>query len=361
MAEPATSLALLQTQMGHETWLGILWGRSFEQVAGKRGVRFARELEIPRRFNPLKIREDIRRIRAFIKRERISVVHCHLLHDHWLAALALRGLGDDKPILVRTVHRYEQMRRDPIHKWLFCTATDLLITVSSEQQSIISTAYGEAACKIRVIPGGVNAERFHPELSGEAVRRDMGERPTAAVAGIVAHLGYHRGHDWLLAAAPKVAEACPRASMWIVGQGEIKYRLRAQVRDPKYHDRVVMAGYRDADLPETYAAIDVLLMLALGSEGSARAALEAMSSGRPVIGVRKGSLIDLIEDGVDGLLVNEGNVDELADALIRMLNDRDQMRRMGTRARQKILANYTEQRRAERTLAAYAEVAQQKH
>jgi glycosyltransferase involved in cell wall biosynthesis len=246
------------------------------------------------------------------------------------------------------------MRRDPLHHWLFEKQTGLIITVSTEQRDMILRAHPSLGDRIRVIFGGVNPERFRPDLPGAAlVRADMGEKPDSAVAGIVAHLGYNRGHSWLLKAAPAVVEAVPNATLWIVGQGEIKYELREELRKPQYRRRVLMTGYRSADLPETYAAMDVGLLLGLGSEGSARAALEAMASGRPVIAVRKGSLCDTITDGKDGILVAENDVPSLQDALVRLLSNREEARRMGFAAREKILREFTENHRAAKTMAAY--------
>lgn len=362
VAEPATSLAQHQIRSGCGTWMAAVWGRSFEQRLRERGVPLAEELDLRRLYNPLSIRRQIRTLRQWVGQHQPDIVHCHLLHDHWMAALALRAVpARDRPLLVRTVHRYETMRRDPWHRWLFSRATDLLITVSTAQRDLIARAYPAAAARTRVIYGGINPDQWAPDHPGAAeVRADMGERSDSVVAGIVAHLGFNRGHDWLLAAAPRVVETLPNAVIWIVGKGEIKKRLRNDLRDPRFRGRVVLAGYRTTDLPATYAAMEVGLLLGLGSEGSARAALECMATARPVIAVRKGALAETITHGVDGILVDEGDVDALADALIRLLGDIPTARRMGAAAREKVLQSFTEQRRAENTMAAYREALEQR-
>jgi glycosyltransferase involved in cell wall biosynthesis len=289
-----------------------------------------------------------------LERETPDVVHCHLLHDHWMAALAIRGMRGKRPVLVRTVHRYEPMRRDPLHRGLFERHTQVVTTVSSEQQRIIGAAYPGLGGRLVLVHGGVNPERFRPDMAGAAaVRADLGEKPDACVVGIVAHLGYNRGHRWLLEAAPAALARAPKGTIWIVGQGELKYDLREQVKRAEFRGQVIMTGYRGEDLPDVYAAMDAGLLLGLGSEGSARAAMEAMSAGRPVIGVRKGALLDLIRDGENGFLVAENDVRGLADALGRLLADRPLARTMGEAARKTILAGFTEETRAARTLAIY--------
>jgi glycosyltransferase involved in cell wall biosynthesis len=356
VAEPATSVALHHLGAGCEVSIACIPERSLEERLRTMPLPMARGIDLARHLWPPAILAQIAGLRRHIESTRPHVVHTHLVHDHWLAALAIRKVRGANPLLVRTVHRYEQMLRDPLHRRLFERHTDLVITVSTAQRDLIAAAYPAAVPHLRVILGGVDAGRFRPDPAGRAmVRGDLGERPDAMVAGIVAHLGYNRGHRWLMAAAPRVVEEVPNAVVWIVGQGEIKYELRAEARRPEYRSRVIMAGYRDDDLAATYAAMDVGLLLGLGSEGTARAALEAMATARPVIGVRKGALLDTITHGEDGLLVPENNARALSAALIELLGNPEKTRQMGEAARRKMLASFTEERRAERTMEAYLE------
>ena len=357
VAEPATSLALHQLRTGCTVEMAALWGFSFEQTLREREVPMARDLIIERHINPISEWADIRKLRAYLEQHRFDIVHCHLIHDHWVAAMAIRGMSADKrPRLIRTVHRFEKMRRDPFHRILFERMTDLVITVSNAQKKIIETAHPKLRERVRVIHGGVDPERFRPEVEGaDAVRADMGEKPTSQVAAIVAHLGYNRGHHWLLKSAPAAIAKLSDATIWIVGNGEIREDLRKELRDERYRNQVLMAGYRKDDLAQVYATINVGLLLALGSEGSARAALECMAAGRPVIAVAKGALLDTITHGHDGLLVPENDVGALTDALVELLGNPEKSRQMGENARQTILARFTEETRAEKTLQAYRE------
>lgn len=361
VAEPAASLARQQIAHGHDVRAAAIWERSLEDGLVARGIPLARELNLQRKVDPVALRQDVLHLREYLLKNKIQIIHSHLLHDHWVAALAVRPLrGSARPLLVRTVHRYEPMRRDPWHKWLFVKATDVAITVSTEQRGLILRAYPEISDRLHVIFGAVDTERFRPNIPGAAlVRADMGEAPDARVAGIVAHLGYNRGHRWLLQAAPAVLDAVPNSTIWIVGQGELKHQLRAELRAPQFKHRVLLASYRTDDLPETYCAMDVALLLGLGSEGSARAALEAMASACPVIAVRKGALIDTIEDGINGLHVKENDTEALSAALIRLLGDPAESHRMGEIARNKITERFTEERRYAETLKAYLSAAAQ--
>lgn len=355
VAEPAASLALHQQRDGWTVRIACIWGRSMEERLRKLDLPVATDLRIPRRINPLATLKDIRNLRDYLITNKVQIVHCHQLHEHWLTALALRKWnGPNRPLLVRTVHRYETMRRDPWHKWLFSRATDLLITVSTEQADLIREAYPTCRGNIETIFGGVNPDKYKFDEEGrQQVRADMGESPDAVVGGIVAHLGYNRGHRWLLKSAPAALARASKGVIWIVGKGEMKKELRQATRDPRFMGRLVMTGYRSDDLPETYAAMDFAMLLGLGSEGSARAVLEAMSTSRPVIAINKGALRDTITHGVDGFLVEENDVEALTEHLTTLMNSRETCEKMGAAAREKILAKFTEQRRFEMTTQAY--------
>jgi glycosyltransferase involved in cell wall biosynthesis len=361
VAEPAVSLAVWHQRAGHETFVAGVGGRSFEESARERGARIATEIPLTLEYNPLRQWQLVRAIERFIRQHAIDVVHAHLPHDHWLAALAIRRVQDTPPVLVRTFHRYVAPRRDPAHRWLFERATDAIVTVSSAQGDMLRHAYPRVGGRIHVIHGGVDPQRFRFDPAARLrVRADMGEKPDAMVAGLVAHLGYNRGIQWLLAAAPTVVGTLDHATIWIVGQGELKNYLRRELKKEQYRRRVLLAGYRTDDLADTYSAMDVGLLLGLGSEGSARAALEAMATERPVVAVRKGALIDTITPGVDGWLVPENDVPALAAALIEALSDAERAKRMGQAAREKILSDFTEEHRARKTLELYEQLVAEK-
>jgi glycosyltransferase involved in cell wall biosynthesis len=355
VAEPVVSLAREQQRAGHEVWLACVPGQSFERRASQNGLRVLTHFHLDRRLNPLRFIADLREIRRFVRENRIEIVHSHLLHDNWMAALALLGV-QKPPLLVRTFHRWERPRADVFHRWLFGRRNDLTIATSRSLLAQFDGRVNLAPGSAEVVYGGVNYERFHPERSGEAFRREFNVSPDAPVAGIVARMSPGRGHRWLFNAAPEAARRLPQSRILLIGRGPLKKPLRAEIASSALRENVVMVGYRSKDLPETYAALDVALFLGMGSEGTCRAALEAMASGRPVIAIRAGALPEIIEDGKTGLLVEPDNAPALADAIVRLLSGRDERERMGRAARQSVLERFTESRRAEATIESYRAV-----
>lgn len=352
IAEPLVSLARKQQESGHHVWLACVPDQLFERRARLNGIRVLTQLHLDRRMHPLHFIGDLLGIRRFVRENRVEIVHCHLLHDNWLAALALLG-SPKPPLLARTFHRWERPRSDPFHRWLFGRRNDLTITTSRSLLALFDGRVALAPGTATVIYGGVDFERFHPDVSGEAVRREFAVPLDTPVAGIVARLTHGRGHHWLLNAVPEVVKRLPEARFFIVGRGPLKRPLRTETASPPLREYVIMTGYRSDDLPETYAAFDVALFLGLGSEGTCRAILEAMATGRPVIALRAAVLPEIIEDGKTGLLVEPDNVADLADAIVRLLSDRAERERMGRAARQAVLDRFAEDHRAAATIEAY--------
>ncbi|MBN1867931.1 glycosyltransferase family 4 protein [Candidatus Sumerlaeota bacterium] len=366
VAEPVTSLALEQQRLGHEVRLGCVGGRSFARKASARGVRLFEGLHLDRRLHPLHVVSDIVRLKRFCTRNRIDVVHCHLLHDHWLAAHTLRFypfISTRPPYLVRTLHSSEAPRADWLHRWLFLNATDALIGVSRTGCETSEKALGLPAGSIRPVMGAVDLERYRPGLDSQALRRELGIPAGAPVAGLVARMRAGRGLRWLVHAIPQVLARVPTAHFVVVGRGELKKWFRDEIADERFRGQVHWAGYRKidprpdlgrADLPTTYAAMNVSLFLGLGSEGSCRAILEAMACARPTVGVALSAVPEIVEDGQTGLLVKDRDEADLVEKLVEMLDDTERCARMGEAARRRAEAGFNETVRAEQVLRVYA-------
>jgi glycosyltransferase involved in cell wall biosynthesis len=360
VADPVISLASQQAASGHTVWLACIGGYTFEEKARESGVRIFTALTLDRRLHPPNLYADYRRLRQFIGDNDIDIVHTHLLHDNWLAGLALRGR--QRPhLLVRTMHRFEWPRGDPFHKWLFGKRTDAMITTSESMRQRIAKRVGLPPERVDIVHGGVDLQRFNPSLDPSIVRDEFNIPPEAPVVGIVARLRDGRGHHWLLRAAPEVLAQAPEARFLIVGRGELKRDLRARIAASPHADRLVMTGYRDEDLPEAYAAMNCALFLGQGSEGTCRAILEAMACGRPVIGASVGGVRDIVEDGATGRLVEEDDCDGLADAITSLLTDTEKTANMGRNARKQCEERFTEERRASDILDIYERAWKRKH
>ncbi|MBI3736835.1 glycosyltransferase family 4 protein [Candidatus Sumerlaeota bacterium] len=359
-AEPAADLALAQRALGHETEVACIEGASLWRQLKKLGADRAGGFDLRAGFHPFGAISDIKRLRALIAEKKYDAVHCHLQHDHWIAAIALGrmtgGARRGGPVLVRTFHRDASPRADFIHRRLYARATDLLITVSRSGQAEAMRRLGLDESRVAWIRGAVDLDRFHPGIDKNTNRAIWSIAPETPVAGIVARMQPHRGHLTFIDTIGEVAREVPGAYYVIAGRGELKRKIRHYARAHPHKDQLRRVGYRRHDLPETYAALDVSVLLAQGSDGTCRAMLEAMACGRPVIGANVGAIADTIEEGKTGWLVDPNDPKRLTRALIEALGDLKRTAEMGRAARKKMEEEFTQQKRAMATLEAYERV-----
>ncbi len=332
MAEPMANVALYQKALGHNVLMACECGRSLEFSLMERGLDVIPDLRLSGRLNPFEIRRDVHMLRSVIDTFHPDVIHCHLLHDHWVAALALRG-RDPRPLLVRTLHKFTSPYHDPIHKILFTKLTDGIIAPSQAMHTMFLECYPHMEDRVHAIPGGVNLQRFHPDSDGLAIRRQLNISPDEPVAGLVSRLRNDRGLHWLFDSLKLVFSKNPRIRFIIVGRGEMDLEVRHWITHEPFRDRVIMAGYRKRDLQDAYAAMNAALFLAQGSEGGSRSIMEAMGCARPVIAATCGAVPEMIRDSVTGYLVTKDDAGALADRILDILKDTKRAADMGREAR----------------------------
>jgi glycosyltransferase involved in cell wall biosynthesis len=117
----------------------------------------------------------------------------------------------------------------------------------------------------------------------------------------------------------------------IVGHGELLPQLQGKAEQLRLEGRVHWTGYQDEALPELYSAMDVVLFTAPGSDWGHRSISEAQGCGRPVVAISCQGVHDLIEDGVNGWIVDRDPA-ALSNAVDTLLGDSELAHRMGRAA-----------------------------
>jgi glycosyltransferase involved in cell wall biosynthesis len=354
-AEPVLALTQGLLERRQQVVLAVPAGSHVAELARKAGIPLLAGLRLDPRFHPSLWLQDGLTLSAFLRRTPVDVLHTHLSHDHWLASLAVTLLNPGRgrvPIQVRTVHTLRP-QRSFINRWLLRHGAAHLITVSPTLQRDLTERLHISPSRLTAIAGSVNGQRFHPALVGVRIRQEFGITPTTPLIGIVARLAPSRGHLTLVEAFTQVHTAIPAARLLIVGKGEFRPHIERRIDELGLGDAVLFAGYREDDLPEVLAALDVFVLMAPGSEGSCRAALEAMAVGKPVVATRVGALQDIVLDGETGLLIEPGAHAALTHAISRLLRAPEQAHQMGLRGRQRIEHVFSRQRQVDEVLQLY--------
>lgn len=244
-----------------------------------------------------------------------------------------------------------------------CKKATRIIAVSKFTAKGISSGYGISQDKITVIPDGVDANRFNPEVSGRKIRGLWGVNSEPLVV-FVGRLARNKGLDVLIEAFGKVLVESSEAKLVIVGEEAktefkketILERLQAIVRKLDLQDSVKFAGrVSEEDLPEVYASAD-LVVLPSFMEGFGMVLLEAMATSKPCVSTTVGGVPEVVVDGETGTLVRPGDSQALYRAISEILKDRSLSRRLGEAGRARVEERFAWDAVARKTVSLYAEL-----
>jgi glycosyltransferase involved in cell wall biosynthesis len=214
--------------------------------------------------------------------------------------------------LVHAVHRADgdqlsgrALVREPTLK-----AMDRIVAVSQAAADAFAAMNGVDQKAITVIHNGIDTERF-------AVARQS-DRSGCRLCSI-ANLSHDKDPETLLEAFRLVREQRPEATLRIAGDGPRREEVERLVQDMGLEQAVVLDGHVD-DVPGILAEADVLLHAA-HTEGLGLCVIEAMAAGVPVVATGVGGLLEVVQNGETGLLVDPCDADAMASAALRLLGD----------------------------------------
>jgi glycosyltransferase involved in cell wall biosynthesis len=222
---------------------------------------------------------------------------------------------------------------------LLTPLTDAFIAVAESQARYLAQHEGCPAEKTRVIPNGVDPERFQPRPADEELRRRFHLEPGQPVATIVAALRPEKNHELLLRAAARVRRELPAARLLVVGDGPRRPMLESLAAELGLAEMVHFVGTQ-SDIPAVLALSDVVV-LSSHIEANPVSLLEAMACGKPVVATRVGSVPETVVEGQNGYLVKPGDEPHLARRMAELLRDPVQAAAMGRAGREQVLAHWT--------------------
>jgi L-malate glycosyltransferase len=325
-------------------------------------VPWVRELKLSRHLRFSDVAADLRTLVSWVRQGAPDLLHAAFAHDHLVCLWAARRAGRAREDLrvFRTAHRAADVVPGPLGWRRRALARTDGVLVHSAMYRDRLLALGLDPRRVLALPGGVDAQRFSPGRAPE-LRADWGVPPEAPLAGIVARMKPERGHEELLRAFGAVLERLPEAWLVLVGRGEHERRLRELAAELHVAHRVVFGGYRTgSELVAAYRALDVAVWLREGNDGACRGVLEAMACGVPVVAGDEGAPAELagegpIAGGSCGRVVDPRDPAAIAEALLSLLGDPAEARRLGAAARARSEA-LTEARFGDAVLAFYRAV-----
>ena len=208
------------------------------------------------------------------------------------------------------------------------------VTANSRYTARLLCQHGVSRQKICVIPGGVDIRRFRPIAEVAQLRIEKGYHPDDRILLTVARLLPFKGIDDMIRAAAKLKPDFPRLQYAIVGDGPQRKKLERLIRSLKAEYFIQLWGeVSPAHVPPFLQLCDVYVQSSKSihcrglfasyyhTETMGRVYCEAGACGKAVIAGRTGGATDVVKDGMNGLLVNPGNVNEICQAIATLLTN----------------------------------------
>ena len=294
------------TKRGHTITVCCLPGSGLSNRLPKEKIQ-TRTISPKSDFNLFIIPELIRLIRD----NNIDAVDICSPKFYWVASLAAR-LTRRKVILTRNVPYRKKGLKKYINRILYYKLVDRIVAVSDKIKRELIEDFRIADKKISVIYDGIEIERFTGTNAEQCCIKNE-----KYVAAVISRLDSNKGLECFITAIPEIVKKIATVHFLVVGTGSIEKQLKELAQKLKVEDRVLFTGFRQ-DIPEILCGVDITIMPS-PEEGMSMSALESMASCKPVVATSGCGLVDIIVNGVSGIIVKPDNSHELAAGVIRLL------------------------------------------
>jgi len=330
------------------------------------GIRVA-SIRMVRRPSPLSDFRALRALERLMAAEHYDIVHTHASKAGFLGRWAARRAG--VPVVIHTPHTFPFQRVDTrltaLYRWLERRAarwTDRIVLLTEGQRELARDARIGAESQYVVIPNGIRVPAEDRDAARRRFRQELGLDEDTPAMAFIGRITPQKDVQTFLSTAAEVLRSLPRATAFLVGAADNRDYLLSLTPGVGAEACSVLVGgehgsktlvWSDAlplrvlghrpDAADLAAAFDAIV-LPSRYEGLPYSLLEAMAWAVPVIASDIPGNRDAIEPGRSGLLAAPGDVAEFVKALVNVLGDRDSARKLGAAARERVAAEFTEER-----------------
>ena len=262
--------------------------------------------------------------------------------------------------IVRTRHVNIPIQNHIFNRWLYTKAPSCILTSGRGIAKMVSDQVGISADKIKSIPAGVDLRRFDHRISGEKIREELGVSPHQYLIGKVGVIRGWKGHDYFVDSAPVVLERFPDARFVIVGTGPGYESIRARIKNHGLEKVISMLGHRE-DIPEIMAALNIHCVASFAVEGTTQVIPQAFAMKTPVVSTCIDSILPILGDGERGILVKLKDPQDLANGILKLLDNHDLAQSMAEKAFAFCKKELSVDKMMDQTIAVYQEVLNKSH
>lgn len=260
-------------------------------------------------------------------------LYCLSLTEKLLATLPARLLGYS--VFWMEHLRIERWLKQNPYRFLYVGLSKLvtIITVSQAvKRQLVNLGLKDK--RVTVIYNGIDTEKFKPDPLPATHYSPL------VTIGTVCRLCPEKGVDYLIKAFKKVVGQNPNVELQIAGEGPEKNNLRALASQLGIAEKVKFLGFVK-NTPKFLNQIDIFALTPTRREAFGIAAAEASACGKPVVATNISGLTEVVENNQTGLVVESKNIEQIADALSKLIANKELQHQMGAAGRQRVKKYYT--------------------
>ncbi len=339
MTRHGARLSLIELGEGKApTWLPEIPGVGFHSLGALRKIDY-----------PF----AVRRLARLLEKENVDILHTHLFYSGLIGVLSKRFRRKTVVALMRHHTGVVRMLGTRFHiaadKWM-AEKADHVLTVSNAAQKYMLDVDNIERDDIEVVHLGFDFEKFSPNANERVrVREEFDFTDDDFVIGYVANFARGKGHAQIIVAFQHIMTEIPNARLFFVGRGELDEVKAAAARFPA--EKIVFGGWR-SDIAGCLNAMDIFVQPSL-SEAFSQVIIEAMGVGLPVVATDVGGASEVIESGVNGLLIAPYDPASISHQVVRLYRDDERRRRIAEMGRSTVTANFTAELMVERQFQLY--------
>lgn len=316
---------------------------------------------------------SIKAIKKIIEKEQPNFIYQHHHDFHYGGAKLKKDL--DIPFILHVdgieywvKKNWGKLYFSKLLKWaenIQLQNSDAIIVVSDALKRQL-VEYGVEGDKIIVAPNGVHPDQFYPEIGDNGLKKQLGIEDKFVV-GYTGTFGHWHGVEVLAEAVKHIVKRIPNAVVLFVGDGNLRPKIEEITKRDNVNDKILITGFVPfKTIPNYLAACDVLLSPCVNNAdndffNSPVKLFEYMAMGKPIVASNVGQQGVVINDGINGLLHEENQPEELAEKVYQIYQDNDLAVRLGKEARKRAVEKHDWKVNSQMIIDAYKNILKYKN
>ncbi|MFW9950614.1 MAG: glycosyltransferase [Candidatus Thorarchaeota archaeon] len=269
--------------------------------------------------------EILKKLKELLINDQIDILHTHRYKENILGAIAKSGCR--LKYLIQTVHgtveHYKGFKKVKMNinlsldRYFTKKYFDKILTVSNDIRNQYSKYIKDD--KLVTVHNFIEPKSITITKSRELIKKELNIDLSCPVIGSAGRITPVKGFEMFLKMAKLILEQYPQTVFLIVGEGPTKNKLEDTAQKIGIAKSVKFVGFKQ-NIFDYINCFDIFVISSL-HEGVPMVALEAMALKKPLVSTNVGGMPEIIENNVSGILVNLGDVSELADACLRIMNN----------------------------------------